>query len=173
MLYLFYNLQYRTCVTVSVKLIYIKLKDALVPSTQVSISCRVNGLFFCDFWENTHYMVPLNCNFISTCVISHGTMTILQCIPIMCLHGPCLLVSCNVHILWQHTCGSKRLVVAHMRKFTSRGSTRVEVHVLKVHNSHVITHIPSLSHYVTPIFFWFTSTTNVTHRLFSIVHIKT
>ena len=46
----------------------------------------------------------------------------------------------------------------------------MEVHMLKVHNSHVITYLQSLSHYITLIFFWFTSTTDVMHRLFSIAH---
>ena len=118
------------------------------------------------------HTIPLNCNFTFTCVILHGITTILQCIPLMCLCGPRLLVSCNVHGSWQHICRSKHLVVAHLRKFTSRGNTHVEVHVLKVHNSHLITYLPSLSHYITPIFFCFTSTTDVMHCLFSIVHIK-
>ena len=155
-------------------------------------------------------------------------MNILLCIPVMCLHGPHLLVSCNVHISWRkhvevhiswnHMRGSKHLMVTHIRKYTSCGSTCVEVHVsgkhthgskrlvvarthahahthihthtqkytshenksvevcmLKVHNSHIITYLPSLLHYITPIFFWFTSTndTDVTHHLFSIAHIKT
>ena len=125
----------------------------------------------------------LNCNFIFTCVISRGTMTILQCIPVTCLCGPHLLVSCNVHVSWQQMSGStclvktthesKCLVVAHTQKYTSRGSTCVEVHMLKVHNSHVITYLPSLLHYIIPIFFWFISTTDVMHRLFSIARIKT
>ena len=38
----------------------------------------------------------------------------------------------------QYTCVIKHLVVAHMRKLTSHGITNVEVHVLKIHNSHVI-----------------------------------
>ena len=119
------------------------------------------------------HAVPLDSNFIFTRMILYGTTVILQCIPIMCLHVPRLLVSCNVHISWQHTRGSRHLMVAHMRKYTSRGSTRMEVHVLKVHTSHVITYLPSLSHYFTLICFWFTSTTDVMHHLFSIVHIKT
>ena len=118
------------------------------------------------------HTIPLNCNFTFTCVILCGITTILQCIPVICLRGPRLLVSCNVHGSWQHICRSKHLVVAHLRKFMSRGNTCLEVHVLKVHNSHVITYLPSLSHYITPIFFWFTSTTDVMHRLFSIMHIK-
>ena len=118
------------------------------------------------------HTILLNCNFTFTCVILRGITTILQCIPVMCLRGPRLLVSCNVHGSWQHICISKYLVVAYLRKFTSHGNTRVEVHVLKVHNSHVITYLPSLSHYITPIFFWFTSTTDVMHRHFSIVHMK-
>ena len=117
------------------------------------------------------HTIPLKCNFTFTCVILHGITTILQCIPVMCLRGPRLLVSCNVHGSWQHICRSKHLLVAYLRKFTFRANTRVEVHVLKV-NPHVITYLPSLSHYITPIFFWFTSTTDVMHGLFSIVHIK-
>ena len=47
--------------------------------------------------------------------------------------------------------------------------------MLKVHNSHVITYLLILLHYITPIFFWFTSTTDtdVMHHLFSIVHMET
>ena len=78
------------------------------------------------------YTIPLNCNFTFTCVILRGITTILQCIPVMCLRGPRLLVSCNVHGSWQHICRSKHLVVAHLRKFMSHGNTRLEVHVLKV-----------------------------------------
>ena len=53
----------------------------------------------------------------------------LQCIPVMCLRGPCLLVSCNAHASWQHACGSTRLVKAHTWKYTFRESTRVEVNI--------------------------------------------
>ena len=42
-----------------------------------------------------------------TCVIRMvRIMTILPCIPIACLYGPCLLVSFNVHVSWKHTCDS-------------------------------------------------------------------
>ena len=79
----------------------------------------------------------------------------------------------EVLVSWKHTHESKCLMVAHTQKYMSRRSTCVEVHMLKVHNSHVITYLPSLLHYITPIFFWFISTTEVMHRLFSIAHIKT
>ena len=77
-------------------------------------------------------MLPLNYNFIFTCVISCGTRTILKCIPVTCLCGPRLLVSCNVrmymalgstrlevYVSWKYTCGSNRLVGAHAWKYTS------------------------------------------------------
>ena len=57
--------------------------------------------------------VPLNFNFILPCLISRGTTTILQCIPVTCLHGPHLLMSCNIHILWKYTHESTHLVEAH------------------------------------------------------------
>ena len=144
------------------------------------------------------HTVPLNCNFIFTCVITRGTTAILQCIPVACLRGPRLVVSCNVHVSWKLTRGSVRLVEAHAWKCTSRGSSRVEVYVswkltrgsvrlveahawkctsrgssrMEVYVSwklrrgtkhacthmHVKTYLPSLSHYITPIFCWFTST---------------
>ena len=118
--------------------------------------------------------VPLNCNFIFTRVITRGTTAILQCIPVACLRGPRLVVSCNVHVSWKLTRGSVRLVEAHAWKCTSRGSSRVEVYVswklsrgsvrlveAQAWNKtrmHVKTYLPSLSHYITPIFCWFTST---------------
>ena len=84
--------------------------------------------------ETTTYvcMLPLNYNFIFTRVILQGTMTILQCIPVTCLCGPNLPVSCNVRIYmalgstrlevyvsWKYTCGSNRLAVSHAWKYTS------------------------------------------------------
>ena len=96
------------------------------------------------------HTVPLNCNFIFPRVILHGTMTILQRIPVMWLRGPRLLVSCNVHVLW---------------KYTSRGSTCMEVHAWKVYAwnkrhvyLHVETYLSSLSHCITSIFCWLTNT---------------
>ena len=105
--------------------------------------------------------VPLNCNFISTLVISHGTTKILQCIPVTCLHGPHLLVSCNVHVSWKYTHGSTCLMVIHISRKNTLGNTHVEG-TCKEQNLHVLTHnnllIPSLLHYITPIFFWLIST---------------
>ena len=54
--------------------------------------------------------VLLNCNFIFPRMILRGTTAILQCIPITCLRGPRLLVSCNVHVLWKYMRGNTRLV---------------------------------------------------------------
>ena len=54
--------------------------------------------------------VLLNCNFIFPHMILHGTTAILQCIPVTCLCGPRLLVSCNVHVSWKYTRGNTRLV---------------------------------------------------------------
>ena len=121
--------------------------------------------------------VPLNCNFIFTRVITCGTTAILQCIPVACLRGPRLVVSCNVHVSWKLTRGSVRLMEAHAWKCTSRGSSRVEVYVSwklsrgsvrlveaqAWNKTHMHSHahkkyLPSLSHYITPIFCWFTST---------------
>ena len=85
------------------------------------------------------YTVPLNCTFIFTYMISHGATTILQCSPVICLHGPHVLVLCNVHV--------SHLVEAHSWK----------VHKTRMH-SHVTTCLPSLSHYITPIFCWLTGT---------------
>ena len=92
-------------------------------------------------------MVPLNYNFIFTCVISHGTTRILQCIPVTCLRGPRLLVACNVHVSWKYT----------------RGSTRVKILAWKYtrgnfHAWHVKFYSPSLELYInwlvnsTPVF---------------------
>ena len=115
-------------------------------------------------WTNT---VPLNCNFIFTRVITRGTTAILQCIPVACLRGPRLVVSCNVHVSWKLTRGSVHLVEAHAWKCTSRGSSCVEVYVSwkltrgtkhACTHMHVKTYLPSLSHYITPIFCCFTST---------------
>ena len=55
--------------------------------------------------HESNAIIPLNCNFILPRMILHGTMTILQCIPVTCLRGP-------------------RYVI-----YTSRGSTCVEIHV--------------------------------------------
>ena len=123
----------------------------------------------CLYIEFIEYLatVPLNCNFIFTCVIMRGTTAILQCIPIACLRGPRLVVSCNVHVSWKLTRGSARLVEAHAWRCTSRGSSCMEVYVswkLRRGTKHACTHmhvktyLPSLSHYITPIFCWFTST---------------
>ena len=95
--------------------------------------------------------VPLNCNFIFTRVITRGTTAILQCIPVACLRGPRLVVSCNVHVSWKLTRGSVRLVEAHAWKCTSRGSSRVEVYVswkkLRRGTKHACTHMHVKSTY--------------------------
>ena len=70
--------------------------------------------------------VPLNCNFIFPRVILRGTTTILQCIPITCLRGPRLLVSCNVHISWKYMRGSMHLVEVHVSWKHTHGSTHME-----------------------------------------------
>ena len=120
--------------------------------------------------------IPLNCNFIFPQVILRGTTTILQCIPVTCLHGPRLLMSCNVHVSWKYTRGNTRLVEVNTWKCTSRGSTRVEVYAWKVYvwnkrceYSHVETYLPSLSHYITSIFCWLTNTRS--RMISSVAHI--
>jgi len=50
--------------------------------------------------------VPLNYNFIFTCVYMHGTTINLQCHPVM-LCGPCFLVAFNVHITYRNMHGTK------------------------------------------------------------------
>ena len=82
-------------------------------------------------------MVLLNCNFVFTCMIMCGITTILQCIPVIYLHLPCLLVSCNVHISWKHTHDSTCLVEAHTF------ITRCYVYAIVV-NLFVLSHIPSM-----------------------------
>ena len=119
------------------------------------------------------HTVLLNCNFIFPCVILRGTTTILHCIPVTCLRGPRLFMSCNVHVSWKYTHGSTCLVKVHTCKYVSRGSTRMEVHTRKVYTcnkirmySHVKTYLPSLSHYIAPIFHWLISTMSHTYSLF-------
>ena len=113
-------------------------------------------------------MVLLNCNFIFTHMIWHGTMTILQCIP-MCV--------CVDHAYWCHviytsrgsTCMSRGSTCVKVRiswKHT-HGSTRVE------QNTYALTcktYLPSLSHYITSIFCCLTST--MSRIISSVVHIK-
>ena len=77
------------------------------------------------------YMVPLNYNFILTHMIMHGTTRILHCVPVTCLHGPCLLIACNVHVSWKYMHRSTRM----------NGSTRVHSHVKKFYSL-------SLEHYI-------------------------
>ena len=49
--------------------------------------------------QQEHFpMVPLNCNFVFTHVISCGTMRKLHSFPVTWLHGPHLPIACNVHI---------------------------------------------------------------------------
>ena len=74
-------------------------------------------------------MVLLNCNFIFPHMILRGTTTILQYILITCLHGPHLLMSCNVHVSWKYMRGSTHLMEVNMWKYTSCGSKLMEVHV--------------------------------------------
>ena len=100
----------------------------------------------------------------------------------MCLRGPRLLVSYNVHVSWKYV---------HVWKYTSHGSKYVKVHVFwkQTHgstcmegirvkqNMHVLTHrnLPTESitlHYITLIFCWLTNTMPHTYGLFSSAHIK-
>ena len=151
-----------------------------------------SALLYLGVWKlnKAKSMVPLNCNFIFTRVITHGTTAILQCIPVACLRGPRLVVSCNVHVSWKLTRGSVRLVEAHAWKCTSRGSSRVEVYVswklsrgsvrlveaqawnkTRMHSharKNVLTESIAL-HYTNILL---VNQHNVTYRLFSSAHIK-
>ena len=88
----------------------------------------------------------------------------------MCLRGPRLLVSCNVHVLWEYTCGNTclmevnvRLVEAHTWKYM-HGSIHVKqkMRVLTRRNS------PTMSitlHYINILLV--DPQHNVTYGLFS------
>ena len=97
------------------------------------------------------------------------TMIILHCIPITCLHGPCLLVSCNV-------C----LVEVHAWKYMSCRSTLVKVHISWKYMCGRYTHaltcksIPteSITLHYTKFLSIDQHTYNVMHHLFSSAHIK-
>ena len=130
--------------------------------------------------------VTLNCNFIFTCVILRGTTTILQC-PLLrvCLDHAyschVMYMSCGstrveVHILWEYLGESIRLMKTHTRKYTHGRYTLVTYthgRYTLLTNTHVLTsktQLPSLSHYITPIFCWLTST--MSRIVSSVVHIK-
>ena len=121
--------------------------------------------------------VPLNCNFIFPCMILCGTTTILQCIPVKCLHGPRLLMSCNVHVLWNYTRGSTCLVEVNVWKYTSCGSTCVEVRAWRAYacnKTHIFTRknllIESIELHYTYILL--VDQRNVMYGCFSSAHIK-
>ena len=56
-------------------------------------------------------MVPLNYNFIVTCLSMHDAMRNLQCIPIACLCGACFLVALNIHVSYNLLCATRRIVM--------------------------------------------------------------
>ena len=69
-------------------------------------------------------MVPLNYNFIFTCMSTSGAARKLQCISVTCLHGPRFLVVWNIHIscnLWSViTCG----IATHWSSYMCNTDTR-------------------------------------------------
>jgi len=79
------------------------------------------------------FTVPLNYNFIFTHVYTHGTTRKLQCHPVMCLHGPRFLITCNVHVMCRNTHGTKFTRVE--QKICTRTFTHVNYQILlKAHS---------------------------------------
>ena len=148
----------------------------MYPSFQGNIS-DVSLIFPLICQRIVVHTVPLNCNFIFPHVILRGTTTILQCIPVTCLHGPRLLVSCNVHVSWKYTCGNTRLVEINAWKYMSHGSTRMEVDAWKVYvwnKRHVLTcrNLPIESIALYYINILLVNQHNVTYGLFRSTYIK-
>ena len=55
------------------------------------------------------YTGPLNYSVIVTCASMRGVMRNLQCIPVTCLHGPCFLIVCNIHVSCNLLCATCRI----------------------------------------------------------------